>query len=79
MTTFDLAAIARSYPCPYCTAGVGEPCRTKTGRPTHAHAARSQPLWRVWNAGYSDALRDVANNPGWWGRARHRYLIKETP
>ena len=79
MTTFDLAAVALSYPCPYCRAGVGEPCRTKTGRPTHAHAARSQPLWRAWNAGCRDALRDVANNPEWWERVRHRYLDKETP
>ena len=75
---------ARSYPCPYCTAGVGEQCRTKTGwRATYMHAARFQPIadarHEARRAGYTDALRVAANNPDWWERVRHRYLNKETP
>lgn len=32
-----------SYPCPYCDAAPGEPCRTKSGRPaSDVHGERTQ-------------------------------------
>lgn len=47
----------RSFPCDYCSAGVGEACRTSTGKPCFEHANR---IWKendVWRAAREGASR----------------------
>lgn len=44
-----------NYICPYCRAGYGQWCKTKSGkRATWLHSSRQWPLQQAWGAGYQE-------------------------
>lgn len=50
---------ARTQPCPYCNASIGQPCRDKSGRANTTHADRQRATWGAYHIGYETGLRDA--------------------
>ena len=52
--------LATTIPCPHCGAGVGQPCRTRTGsRASYPHGARTRPMYEAWLDGFEEGQRDI--------------------
>lgn len=55
----DRIAVA-NYVCPYCNAGMGHWCRTKSGKhATFLHSGRTWPLQMAWGEGYGESEKYV--------------------
>lgn len=66
-----------SIACEYCGAPKGRGCTTSGGHATQPHDARTRPLRDAWMIGYDFGQEDLFRHPGWYERARQRWLVEQ--